>query len=226
MSNYKRYLTLLIISIAISLSGDQTVHAEEVQAPLIENRKIIQDKSSAVLEKSTIIQSTTQEIRNLESKKQTLAEQLESIKQQTATLQAKLVEKKAAAEAEKKRLEELKKMFVYIDKYASGSAGNLYTAGNCTWYAKSRRPDLPNNLGNANTWYSNARAQGWSVGLTPKKGAVATSTAGWLGHVAYVEGVSPDGLSVYISEMNAPIFNHVSRRTAHYTEFQYIYELN
>jgi len=230
MCGYKHYIKLIIFALVVVSSSvflsNITASAQEAPLPLIENQKIIQEKSEAVAEKSTMIQSTAKEIQSLEQKKQTLAEKLDAIKQETIDLKNKLAEKKATAEAEKKRVEELRNMFVHVTYYASNSAGNLYTPGNCTFYAKSRRPDLPNNLGNANTWYYNAAAQGWNVGFTPKKGAIATSTTGWLGHVAYVEGVSLDGQWVVISEMNYGGLYRMNTRTVHYTEFNYIYELN
>ena len=71
-----------------------------------------------------------------------------------------------------------------------------------------------------------AAASGWSVGQTPKKGAVATTTSGWAGHVAYVEGVSTDGKWVTISEMNYGYLYNMNTRTVYYTEFNYIYDLN
>lgn len=77
------------------------------------------------------------------------------------------------------------------------SNGNLYTAGYCTWYVKNRRPDLPNNLGNAATWVTRAAAQGMTTSSTPKAGAVGQRG----NHVVYVERVNSDG-SVTISEMN------------------------
>lgn len=91
---------------------------------------------------------------------------------------------------------------------SGNSSGNTYTAGNCTWYAKSMRPDLPNNLGNANTWASRALAQGIPVGLVPRAGAV-----GQLGmHVVYVTGVNPDG-TFNLSEMNRRGLYIVSTRS-------------
>lgn len=101
-------------------------------------------------------------------------------------------------------------------------AGNTYDAGYCTWYVKNRRPDLPNNLGNANTWYSRAAAQGYAVGSTPRAGAVGTTTAGDLGHVIYVERVNGDG-SITISEMNYAGLYSQRTRTASASEFAYIY---
>ncbi len=100
---------------------------------------------------------------------------------------------------------------------------NTYDYGYCTWYVKNRRgASIPNNLGNANTWYSRAAGMGMAVGSTPRAGAVGTTTRGSLGHVVYVESVNADG-SINISEMNAPTFGQVTYRTASAGEFQYIY---
>jgi surface antigen len=71
---------------------------------------------------------------------------------------------------------------------------------------------IPTSWGNANTWASNAIADGYLVDHTPSDGAVMTTTAGSLGHVAYVTKV--DNLGNWtISEMNAPHFDVVSSRT-------------
>lgn len=102
-------------------------------------------------------------------------------------------------------------------------AGNTYGYGYCTWYVKNRRGStIPNGLGNANTWYYRAQANGMAVGSTPKAGAVGTTTRGSLGHVVYVESVNSDG-SINISEMNYQGWNVVSRRVAQASEFVYIY---
>lgn len=101
--------------------------------------------------------------------------------------------------------------------------GNSYDVGYCTWYVKNRRgASIPDNLGNANTWYSRAAAAGLSVGSIPKPGAVGTTTRGQYGHVVYVESVNPDG-SINISEMNYKGWNKVSSRTTQASEFLYIY---
>lgn len=81
--------------------------------------------------------------------------------------------------------------------YATDSAGNTYFKGYCTWYAKSRRPDLPNRLGNGGQWTANAARQGFNTGSTPQAGAIAERA----GHVAYVESVNPDG-TITVSDMN------------------------
>lgn len=219
----KKFITSLLFSVLILSSVGGVAHAETM--PLSEQEQFIQKQTQAVQQKTTVLQTATQEIQNLEQKKIELTQKLESESKTIEELKGKLEEKRAKAEAERKRLEEIRNMFVHVNRYASDSAGNTYAPGNCTWYAKSRRPDLPNNLGNANTWYVRAAAQGWNVGSTPKKGAVGTTTAGWAGHVVYVEGVSLDGQWVTISEMNYGGLYSMNTRTVFYTEFNYIYEL-
>jgi len=80
---------------------------------------------------------------------------------------------------------------------AVNASGNGYEPGQCTFWVKSKRPDIPNNWGNASSWLANAKAQGWSTGRTPQAGAV-----GWTsGHVVYIESVGPEGMVTY-SDMN------------------------
>lgn len=98
------------------------------------------------------------------------------------------------------------------------SVGNSYAAGNCTWYAKYRRPDLPNNLGNAYSWVSRARAQGRATGSIPRVGAIGQRG----NHVVYVEQVNPNN-TVSISEMNFTGYGKISHRTLPANSFTYIY---
>lgn len=160
---------------------------------------------STVLTKTEEVQVQAKELATVTKTKESLSQELADLKQQLANLGD---------------------MFVHINKYSSDAAGNRYALGNCTWYVKSMRPDIGNFWGNANTWYANAKAQGWSVGDLPKKGAVATTTSGPMGHVAYVTGVSLDQQWVTIREMNYGGLYNMNDRTVHYTEFKYIYELN
>lgn len=101
--------------------------------------------------------------------------------------------------------------------------GNGYDYGYCTWYVKNRRgASIPNNLGNANTWYSRAASMGMAVGTEPRAGAVGTTTRGGLGHVVYVESINGDG-TINISEMNYKGWGIKSSRTTSASEFVYIY---
>ena len=107
-----------------------------------------------------------------------------------------------------------------VATYTGGStAGNTYAWGNCTWYVKNVRPDLPNMLGNGGSWTANAAARGYATGYTPRVGAVAEEP----GHVAYVEAVNADG-TISISEMNyAGGLGQVHRRTVPASNYSYIY---
>lgn len=98
------------------------------------------------------------------------------------------------------------------------SAGNTYTAGYCTYYAKQRRPDLPNNLGNASTWVSRARAQGIPTGTVPRAGAIGQKG----NHVVYVERVNGDG-TITISDMNWGGRWKITTRTVPANSHTYIY---
>lgn len=101
---------------------------------------------------------------------------------------------------------------------AGQSDGNRYTAGYCTWYVKNKRPDLPNNLGNASTWATRAASQGMATGSEPRTGAVGQKG----NHVVYVESVNTDG-TVTISEMNYKGLYVQTIRTLPANNFRYIY---
>ncbi|MES2971333.1 MAG: CHAP domain-containing protein [Patescibacteria group bacterium] len=98
------------------------------------------------------------------------------------------------------------------------STGNTYSPGYCTWYAKNKRPDMPNNLGNADTWVARAAAQGLPTGSSPRAGAIGQQGM----HVVYVESVNGDN-TVTISEMNYNGLYVISRRTVPASTFAYIY---
>lgn len=99
------------------------------------------------------------------------------------------------------------------------SSDNGYNYGYCTWYVKNRRPDIPNSWGNADTWDDYAPSSGYTVGDTPKVGAIGVTRAYM--HVVYVERIEGD--KVFVSEMNYAGWNVVSSRLAPITEFRYIY---
>lgn len=105
------------------------------------------------------------------------------------------------------------------NRYVASNAGNTYACGQCTWYAKSKRPDLPNRLGNGGQWVASAAALGFATGSTPRAGAIGEQP----GHVVYVESVNKNG-TVNISEMNynggVGVVNH---RTVPASTFKYIY---
>jgi surface antigen len=76
----------------------------------------------------------------------------------------------------------------------SGSCGDNFSFGQCTWYVASRRC-IPWS-GNARDWYYAAARYGYPEGHTPQVGAAVVFWPGGdgassVGHVAYVEAVGP-----------------------------------
>ncbi len=93
----------------------------------------------------------------------------------------------------------------------NGDYGNMYPAGQCTWYAYNRRAEMgigtPSYLHNGGEWYLTAPAYGLRVDHNPQVGAAISflpgqdGADGSYGHVAVVEAVYGDG-TFLISEMN------------------------
>lgn len=88
--------------------------------------------------------------------------------------------------------------------------GHRFPYGYCTWYVAQKRGGVPWG-GNAKDWLANARAAGYATGSQPTPGAIMVTRESWWGHVAYVESVSGD--SVTISEMNLVGWGRVNTRT-------------
>ena len=71
--------------------------------------------------------------------------------------------------------------------------------GQCTWYVAQRRY-IPWS-GNAKTWIYQAPQFGFATGTEPQVGAIVQTRESAYGHVAYVEAV--DGDTITVSEMNS-----------------------
>jgi surface antigen/LysM repeat protein len=96
-------------------------------------------------------------------------------------------------------------------QYQHGGASNPgFPWGQCTYYVSTRRKVSWS--GDAWTWFRNARAVGRPEGRLPVQGAIVVMWGSWVGHVAYVEQVYPDG-SFQISEMNMRGVGVVDQRT-------------
>lgn len=103
---------------------------------------------------------------------------------------------------------------------ADDAAGNEYPIGQCTALVKSRRPDIPNHLGDARFWFDELKALGWSVGYTPRAGAIGASILG--NHVVYVMSVNADS-SIHLEEANFDYNGSYRQRDADASLFRYIY---
>ncbi len=82
---------------------------------------------------------------------------------------------------------------------------NLYDWGQCTWHVFNRRKAIGKPIStywwNANNWASAAAKDGYVVNRTPSVGSILQSSAGYYGHVSFVERINSNG-SLQVSEMN------------------------
>lgn len=79
-----------------------------------------------------------------------------------------------------------------------GDTSHRFPWGQCTWYVAQKRY-IPWN-GDAKIWLKKAPQYGFETGSEPRVGAVVVTRESTYGHVAYVEAVSEDTLTV--SEMS------------------------
>lgn len=101
--------------------------------------------------------------------------------------------------------------------------------GECTWFVATKRPDLPyfaRRLGDAHRWLEAARREGIPTGDRPVAGAVAVfkhgqHQAGPYGHVAYVEAVEGDWMT--ISESNFAGHHKLGERRIRWSGLKFIY---
>lgn len=91
----------------------------------------------------------------------------------------------------------------------AGSVLNAYPYGYCTYYVATRRA-VPGSWGNAGQWLTSAQRAGYPTGSTPVPGAIVVTRESIWGHVAYVESVN--GNRITISEMNARGWGRTSSR--------------
>ena len=98
---------------------------------------------------------------------------------------------------------------------AANSAGNTYSWGQCTWFAKNRASWAGNYWGNGGNWDSSARSQGFAVDNTPAAGSLVVfhpgqsvggqwTADGSAGHVAYVESVRGNTITISQGGMGFP----------------------
>jgi surface antigen len=204
----------------------------EISSPLILDKKVVaplKSTSEILTDVEQKLKSELDKTKNAKEKAEAAEIEAKKLAEEKATVTTEIEDLKnriaqaEAAIAEKQRLKELAAVQVVAvaqtpTMYTRGSvAGNGYAPGYCTYYVKNRRPDIPNNWGNANQWVYSAQASGYSTGATPAAGAIGAQG----NHVVYVESVSGD--MVTISEMNYGGLWNMNTRTVPASTFYYIY---
>lgn len=96
--------------------------------------------------------------------------------------------------------------------------GNTYYWGQCVWFVKNQLGWVRNGWGDASSWASSARRDGFNVSETPSIGAVAYTKA--YSHVSIVRSIGSG--TVHVQEMNFRGLGVVSERDAPISEFLYI----
>lgn len=110
----------------------------------------------------------------------------------------------------------------------SPGKNNLYTKGQCTWYAFGIRQKMGKPVstywGDAHNWNDRAKQEGYKVDEKAKPGALFIAERGagghdsYYGHVAVVTGTSDGGKKFEISEMNWEGEFKVNKRTLSMTD--------
>ncbi|WP_394405831.1 GBS Bsp-like repeat-containing protein [Streptococcus sp. 20-1249] len=101
----------------------------------------------------------------------------------------------------------LKAATMEITAAQKDSTPNTYPVGQCTWGVKEAAPWVGNWWGHARTWANSAKNAGFTVGTTPKVGAIAVWTDGSFGHVAFVTQVnSPTQIRVKESNYEGKMY--------------------
>ena len=108
----------------------------------------------------------------------------------------------------------VKKSRIIKQWYHNPKVSNGFAVGYCTWYAAMQAPSIFKYTsdskqerafgGNAKNWYANAKAAGYSVGQTPRVGAIIvySQLRSSAGHVGIVKAYYPDSGEMIIEDMN------------------------
>lgn len=222
--NLTNYINTILNSKSVSDAVNRVVAIREVVSA---NEKMLaqQEADKAALEAKQIenqnaintVAANKQAIENNKAALATQRAQLEAaqleLSAQLTTVQnekASLIQAKAQAEEAARKAAEAPKAVVSSTPRSvskpvvrSYDSSNTYPMGQCTWGAKSMASWVGNYWGNANQWGASARAAGYSVGTTPRVGAVAVwpYDGGGYGHVAVVTSVANNS-SIQVMESN------------------------
>lgn len=109
------------------------------------------------------------------------------------------------------------------NKYYYDKSYNSLQQNQCTWYAWGRAYEITGvrprwSAGNANTWHTSAKNAGYTVGSTPKVGAIANWGSAW-NHVVVVEEIKSNGnllCSQANRKGNAFLYEEITDSTCRY----------
>ncbi|MGL5405900.1 MAG: CHAP domain-containing protein [Propionibacteriaceae bacterium] len=177
---------------------------EANQAAAKNEMKKLEEADQAARAKVVAAQQVASRLQGSEKAKfdqeQAAATQKEAAAKTATASRASTAQERIAATEETKAVETTKG---YTSPVIS-AGNNLYSWGQCTWWAFGRRAGMGRPVGstwgNASNWPGSARAQGFAVDGVAEVGAAFIEYYAPMGHVSVVESIS--GGMMTVSEMN------------------------
>lgn len=219
-SGTNQVLTAVLSAQSFNQAIDELKAANQVSQQVLDLVERLAASHHAILSEQASIRSDAASAETLEGQLAAQSDKLITVLEDRNTLFAGLTGPARQVAAEIANIDnQIAALEVGPRVGGSGSCGNHFAYGFCTYYVATRRC-VPW-LGNASSWLIAAAQMGYKEGRTPVAGAIVVFRPGVdgvspEGHVAYVEAVGPaEGIpagAFKLSEMNFVGWNRVDYR--------------
>jgi surface antigen len=219
-SGTNQVLTAVLSAQSFNQAIDELKTANQVSQQVLDLVERLAASHHAILSEQASIRSDAASAETLEGQLAAQSDKLITVLEDRNTLFAGLTGPARQVAAEIANIDnQIAALEVGPRVGGSGSCGNHFAYGFCTYYVATRRC-VPW-LGNASSWLIAAAQMGYKEGRTPVAGAIVVFRPGVdgvspEGHVAYVEAVGPaEGIpagAFKLSEMNFVGWNRVDYR--------------
>ena len=218
-SGNNQVLAAVLSAQSFNQAIDELKAANQVSQQVLDLVERLASSNLAIVAEQTTIRADASSAESLEGQLAAQSDRLITILEDRNTLFAGLTGPARQVAAE---IASIDNQIAYLEAgphVGSGSCGNHFAYGFCTYYVATRRC-VPW-LGNASSWYIAAAQMGYKEGKEPVAGAIVVFWPGVdgvspEGHVAYVEAVGPaEGIpagAFKLSEMNFAGWNRVDYR--------------
>lgn len=218
----------------INVLAQETGRIETNTAEKVVNQEAVGSGTNSVNEdvikngpaQETVPEKSAQEIVPVEPVKENTENPAEVVPENSAPAESQLVEERPAVAESFEVLSDVDDFHSFTPRFTTPGTNNPYYFAdnifcrsgygmpNCTAYAWGRAYELlgskPNlSSGNANQWWNyNANGNVYACGTTPKIGAVACWSGSACGHVAVVEAITGDQVTISESGWNSFLFRN------------------
>jgi surface antigen len=218
-SGNNQVLAALLSAQSFNQAIDELKAANQVSQQVLDLVERLAASNHAIVAEQTSIHADATSAETLEGQLAAQSDRLITVLEDRNTLFAGLT---GPARQVASEIANIDNQIAYLEAgphVGSGSCGNHFAYGFCTYYVATRRC-VPW-LGNASSWYIAAAQMGYKEGRLPVAGAIVVFWPGVdgvssEGHVAYVEAVGPaEGIPAgdfKLSEMNFAGWNRVDYR--------------